>query len=145
MKRLVLALSVALALAGSAGAAQAQNFVIVVNASNPATEVTPELASRLFLKKVRRWSNGDNVVPIDQQATSSVRQAFSLKVHGRSTAAVHAYWQQQIFAGNDLPPMEKSGDEQVLAFVRSNPAAVGYVNAGTPLIAGTKALRLAGR
>jgi hypothetical protein len=57
-----------------------------------------------------------------------VRAEFSKSVHGKAVGSVVAFWQQQIFAGRDVPPAEKAGDEAVLAFVRANPGAVGYVS-----------------
>jgi len=50
---------------------------------------------------------------------------------------VKSYWQQQIFSGRDVPPVEKSSDAQVVAFVKQNPGAIGYVAEGTDT-AGTK-------
>ena len=45
-------------------------------------------------------------------------------------SAVESYWQQQIFAGKEVPPAAKPSDEEVLAYVRSTPGAIGYVSAG---------------
>ena len=45
-----------------------------------------------------------------------------------TTAAVKSYWNQQIFSGRDVPPVEKKSDAEVLTFVRSTPGAIGYVS-----------------
>jgi len=47
------------------------------------------------------------------------------------------YWQQQIFSGKDVPPSNKSSDDDVIAFVKSNPGAIGYVS-GSAAVAGVK-------
>jgi hypothetical protein len=54
--------------------------------------------------------------------------------------AIASYWQQQIFAGKDVPPPEQATEADVLAFVRDNAGAVGYVAAGTALGAGVRAV-----
>ena len=68
--------------------------------------------------------------------------AFARAILGKSAAALESFWQQQIFAGKDVPPAEKGSDADVLAFVRGNPKAIGYVAAGTDLGAGVKAVTL---
>jgi len=114
--------------------AQAQNpgFVLVVNASNPVTTLTKNQVSDLFLKKVKRWSNGQTVAPIDQYR-GKTRDTFSKTVHGRSTGSISAYWQTQIFSGKDTPPPAKTSDDDILEYVRANPNAIGHVTAGTQL------------
>jgi ABC-type phosphate transport system substrate-binding protein len=36
-----------------------------------------------------------------------------------------------VFSGKDVPPPEKGTDADVVAFVKSNPGAIGYVAAGS--------------
>lgn len=128
----------ALLSSGPEAATQAAGFVVVVNAANPVTAVTREEASRLFLKKTDRWADGGTVAPVDLPDGSPTRQAFSKAVHNRSMSAIKAYWQQQVFAAKGIPPMEKESDAEVLAFVRGDPHAIGYVSASAPLGAGVK-------
>jgi ABC-type phosphate transport system substrate-binding protein len=56
---------------------------------------------------------------------------------------VKSYWQQQIFSGRDVPPPEKQTENDVVAFVRSNPGAIGYVSKGVDIGRGVKALSVA--
>lgn len=137
MKRLPLwATGLLLALAAvlvPARRAAAQGFVVVTNAAGPAALSKDDL-SRAFLKK------GSALVAVDQEKGAKVRDAFSRSVLGRPTTAVTSYWQQQIFAGRDVPPTEKGSDADVLAFVRGNAKAIGYVSAGADLGAGVKAV-----
>lgn len=118
----------ALLLAGSSLWAAATEFRVVVNRENPVSAVTRDELSDLFLKKVTSWSSGTHALPVDQ-AEGAVRWAFARDIHHRSAAAIRAYWQQRIFSGRDVPPPERENDEDVLAFVRRNPGAVGYVSA----------------
>jgi ABC-type phosphate transport system substrate-binding protein len=133
MKRILIVLAALLALAGARGA-NAQGYVVVVNASNSASSLSKAEVSNIFLKKSSRLS------PVDLSKNSPVRDAFSRAVHGRPAAAIASYWQQQIFAGKDVPPAEKASDAEVLSYVRSTPNGIGYVSAGAALGSGVKAV-----
>ena len=113
--------------------ASAQGYVVVVNEAGPSTVSRSDL-SRIFLKK------STQLTPVDQDKEAKVRSAFSRAVLGRPLTAIVSYWQQQIFSGGDSPPIEKASDADVLAFVRSNPKAIGYVAQGTDLGAGVRAV-----
>jgi ABC-type phosphate transport system substrate-binding protein len=126
-------LLVGLALLAPTGRASAQGFVVVVNEAGPASLSKSDL-SRIFLKK------SPQLTPVDQDKEAKVRSTFSKAVLGRPLAAIVSYWQQQIFSGGESPPIEKTSDADVLAFVRSNPKAIGYVAVGTELGAGVRAV-----
>jgi ABC-type phosphate transport system substrate-binding protein len=113
--------------------ASAQGYVVVVNEAGPAT-LSKNDVSRIFLKK------SSQLTPVDQDKEAKVRSTFSKAVLGRPLNAVVSYWQQQIFSGGDSPPVEKASDAEVLAFVRANPKAIGYVAADTQLGAGVRAV-----
>ena len=126
------ALLLLIAVATTPLAAQ-QGYVVIVNDANSVSSVSATELSRMFMKKLNRWQSGLDVVPVDQPESAAAREAFSAAVHGKAVSAVHAFWQQQIFSGRAVPPAEKASDEQVMAFVRSTPGAVGYVSAGASL------------
>ena len=107
-------------------------FSLIVSRSNPVSSMRrPDLA-RIFLKKSRRWSDGRDVMPIDQSLRSPVRTAFTrsvLAAEGMSqTSAVESYWLQQVYSGGGNPPAIKPSDAEVIAFVAANQDAIGYVS-----------------
>ena len=109
---------------------RAEEYQIIVNASNPVKSLTADELSKLFVKKVVKWNNGVAVAPVDQVAKSATRAAFTAAVHGKEVSAIVAFWQQQIFSGGAIPPPEKATDAAVIAYVRSNAGAIGYISAG---------------
>ncbi|MEP6572213.1 MAG: hypothetical protein ABJD11_05940 [Gemmatimonadota bacterium] len=125
-----------------AGPAYAQAYQVIVNVGNDVTSLSKDEASKLFLKQTGKWSDGKAVTPVDQDRDSKVREAFSHVVHGRSSSAITAYWQQQIFSGQDVPPIEKAGDADVVSFVQANAGAVGYVSGGATLGSGVKVVAI---
>ena len=126
MKARVLSAMV-LAMAISAFASTA-GFKIIVNSSNSSTKISKADLNAIFLKKMVKWSDGIPALPVNQSKKSTVRDSFTTSVHGKSVAAVDSYWQQQIFSGRDVPPAEKTSDADVLAFVKANAGAVGYIS-----------------
>jgi hypothetical protein len=116
-----------------AEAAPAPPFHIIVNPVNPATTVERSFVAQAFLKKVRRWPDGQTILPVDLTRDSAVRRQWSLELLGRSVEAVKNYWQQLIFAGRDLPPPELPSEGEVVTYVLHNRGAIGYVSGTAPL------------
>jgi ABC-type phosphate transport system substrate-binding protein len=138
-------LLLALAAAPLSGAprAAAGDFMVVVNAANPQQSMPAAEISRLFLRKSTLWGSGERVMAVDLLEDSPVREKFSKAIHERSASAVKAYWQKMIFSGRDVPPPEKYSVAEVLAYVRANSGAIGYVADDTPLPPGVKVLKVA--
>jgi ABC-type phosphate transport system substrate-binding protein len=129
--RPLLATLAALLLAAALPAA-ADDFKVVVHPENPVAELSAGELSRLFLKKTLRWPEGRAVRPVEP-ASPPLRERFSVAIHQKSLNATKAYWNQLIFSGRDVPPLEKPDDAAVLAYVRSDPGAIGYVSPGADL------------
>ncbi len=125
--------ALALLVSAASAAAQDGSFRVIVNASNPARSLRSAYVSELFLGKIRRWDHGEAVAPVDQSARSAARAGFSKSVHRKSVGAVKSYWQQQIFSGRGVPPPELHSDSEVIAYVRRNPGAIGYVSGSASL------------
>jgi ABC-type phosphate transport system substrate-binding protein len=126
--------------------ASAQNgYIVVVNEGNSTASMTADEVSRIFMKRTAQWADGREVVPVDQSDGAAVRARFSQDVHGKSVSAIKSFWQRQIFSGRAVPPAERTSDAEVLAFVRANPAAIGYVRAGVTVAAGVKQLQISDR
>jgi ABC-type phosphate transport system substrate-binding protein len=133
MNKLVIGALLALALGT---VARADGYKVVVNAANPAKKLSKAQVSAYFLKRSTAWDAGGTVQPVDLP-DGPVREKFCAEVLGKSAAAVKAYWTRLTFAGRDTPPAAKASDDEVLAFVRGNPGAIGYVSdaAGTSGVA----------
>ena len=112
--------------------AQDVPYRLVVNVSNPIARLTRDQVSKIFLRKVTQWDNHQPVLPVDQAADSPVRRSFTKQIHQRTIASVQTWWQQQTFAGIAVAPPERDSDDDVLAYVRQYPYAIGYVRAGVP-------------
>jgi ABC-type phosphate transport system substrate-binding protein len=129
MRRLIALLPTLLALwAGPAPAAEPA-LLVVAHPAVTVTELSRAQLSRFFLKKTTQWPDASLVRPVEP-LDPRLREAFAQQVHERSAAAIAAYWNALIFSGRELPPLEKSTDADVIAYVRATPGAIGYVSAG---------------
>lgn len=129
--RIVLSLAAA-ALLWATPAAAEPAFKVVVHPSSPAAALSRTQVSQLFLKRTTRWPGGEAAHPVEP-ADGALRERFAGAIHRKSSAAIRAYWNQLIFSGREVPPVEKKGDDAVVAYVRATPGAIGYVSpdAGT--------------
>ncbi|HEX8848822.1 MAG TPA: substrate-binding domain-containing protein [Gemmatimonadaceae bacterium] len=125
----------AICLAALVGAAPAgaQQYRVIVNAQNTTTTLSKEDLARVYLKKMSTWKNGAAVTVVDQGPKSPVRAVFSMAVLGRDVPTMKNYWQQSLFSGRGVPPLEQPTEAQVVAFVAANPGAIGYVSGDAQL------------
>ncbi len=128
MKKIAFAACAAVALLSAPVARLgAQSYVVIVNSANPVSTMSKLQVADLVLKRMPKWKTGEDAMPVDL-GDAGVREEFSKAVLGKSTSAVKAYWQQQLFAGKLVPPPEMAGEKDVVAFVKSNASAIGYVS-----------------
>jgi ABC-type phosphate transport system substrate-binding protein len=128
--------AVCLSVLGAHGLA-AQDYKVVVNSANTASDISSDALSKIFLKQVSKFPDGAAATPVEPAKASPARAAFAKVVLGRTVQNLESFWQQQIFSGKDVPPANKATDDDVVAFVKSNPAAIGYVS-GSAAVAGVK-------
>jgi len=129
---------------GAIGFAQprpAPVYVVIVQATNPASSVERKFLENAFLKKITRWPDDTTIRPVDLPASSPVRRRFTEEILERTLESVKSYWQQRIFSGRDVPPPELDTDEDVVAYVRKHDGAVGYVS-GHADVSGAKIMEI---
>lgn len=114
-------------------------FKVIVHPANPAQVIGRRALADLFLKKTTRWPDGETVHPVEPPEKSLARIYFLSSVIGKSAFAVKMFWQRRVFEGRDVPPVEKRSDDEVVAYVRTTPGAIGYVSTAAPA-AGVKVL-----
>lgn len=132
MKSRLAATLVLIALAGPRPAGSADAFKVIVNSRMTGRTISRETLEQVYLGKVERWGDGKPIAAVDLSTTSPVRAAFSQAVLGMSVVGVRVYWTRTVTTGH-APPMARSTDEDVIAFVGARTGAVGYVSADAVL------------
>lgn len=102
-------------------------IVVIVNPHRHVTLRVEDVA-HIFLRKHRFWEDGSPIVPLNREAGSILREAFSHRVLGVTSTALAAYWNQQYFLGT-MPPATLSSNEAVKRYVATDPNAIGYIDA----------------
>ena len=106
---------------------QDAGFVVVVNKANPVKTLSVAELRRIFMKQTRMWPHAESIVPVDWDATSPNREAFSKQVLARSVREMGDYWVQQSVTQGLAPPSTQRSARALLRFVASVPGAIGYV------------------
>jgi ABC-type phosphate transport system substrate-binding protein len=107
---------------------QAGDLLVIASPQVPDNAISREQLADIYLLKRIYWSDKIPVVPINREVSSNVREKFSEDVFNLSPQELAAYWNRQRFQGK-FPPLIQASDQAVLAFVRSIPGAIGYINA----------------
>lgn len=105
-------------------------FVVIVNVANPVQVLPVADVRRIFMKQMRMWPHGESIVPVDWDATSPVREAFSQQMLARSVREMADYWVQQAVTQGLAPPSTQRSSRALLRFVSSVPGAIAYVPPG---------------
>ena len=145
MKRKLFVIALGIFLLFAVHRTHAAGVKVVVHASNPLDSISKSKVEDLFLKRVTRWDNGRAVTPVDQSEKSAARAAFTKEWLGKEVVWVKSYWQKMIFSGRATPPVELPSDGEVLALVKSNPDAIGYVGESATIPGGVKVLTNGGQ
>lgn len=123
--RAVMGAAALLLLLAAPGWAAGEDIFVVVHANGPLPGVTAEEIREIELGNVR-YVKGEPVTPAHLRE-GPVRDAFLTALVGMTTKEYRRYWTRKVFQdGVPLPPTRES-PELMLAFVRSNRGAIGYV------------------
>lgn len=124
---LLLTLCLGSALALAPNAAPAAELAVIVSARSNISMLSADQVAEIFLFQTNRFPNGSEVVPIDQDLGSPLRDEFYSKVTHRTPALVKAHWARLIFTGRGQPPAEVDGNAAMRRMIAENPGMIGYV------------------
>ena len=82
----------------------------------------------IYLRKQLYWPNGQRILPVNQDAATTLRQQFSQAVLGSLPKQQVDYWNGLYFNGIQ-PPHSVSSDESVMRYVSETKGSIGYIDA----------------
>jgi ABC-type phosphate transport system substrate-binding protein len=106
------------------------DVAVIVNLGN-SSQISDKDISRLFLGKLKKFSNGDKAVALNLKFGSDTRKDFEEKLLNKSSTQIKAYWSKLVFSGKGKPPPELVSDKDVLALVSSDSNVIAYVDAAS--------------
>jgi ABC-type phosphate transport system substrate-binding protein len=108
------------ALALGASAAAVAEVVVI---ANPATQVTAADVVDIFTGE-KQFAGSAKLIPVDN---GPMQEHFLSQVLKLDSAKYSSKWAKKSFRDGLNPPPVKSGDAEVIEFVKRTPGAVGYV------------------
>lgn len=109
----------------------ADDLVVVINISNPESDISMDNLKKYYEGTVPLWGNGKKITPADLADGNPLAAKFSEAVLGKSLEKKQAMWVRKVFRGEGTPPAQFPNDAGVLNYVAENPGAIGYVTKGS--------------
>lgn len=126
-------------------AQSSEPLAIVVNRSNPMTEISLADLRRVFRGQRSRWSNGRRVTLVMRDRGAPEREAILRSLYGLAEEDYRRTYLQAVFSGEASDhPKTLASTNGVLRFVYNVPGAIGYVRA-SEVDPSVKTLRVDGR
>ena len=118
------------------GSVEAAQLYVIVNVRSGVQSLSRRDVVGLFTGRLRTLPDGTMALVYDQAAAGPVRADFYQRLTGMDLARINSYWSRLLFTGQVQPPQPLPDDAAVVATVRGNRAAVGYVTArpGDPAV-----------
>lgn len=95
----------------------------VVVISNPGVNLSENEVRDVFLGE-KQFAGGVKLTPVDNAA---LQESFLSKMIQMTSAKYAGIWTKKAFRDGLTAPAMKSGDAEVIEFVKRTPGAVGYV------------------
>ena len=116
----------ALAVAALAPLAHA-DFYLIVQAANPQPALTQREAVGMFMGRNRAFHSGEVAQVYDLPRDSTQRAEFYQRLTGMGPAQLNSYWARLMFSGQTMPPYAVQDEAAMVAVVKSNANAIGWV------------------
>ncbi|MGC2049139.1 MAG: hypothetical protein WA635_11085 [Gallionella sp.] len=107
---------------------QLANAADVVVISHPGTTITAGDVKDVFLGD-KQFAGATKLVPVDN---ASLQDSFLAKFLDMPKSKYSNAWTKKSFRDGLIAPAVKSGDAEVIDFVKRTPGAVGYVSSAPP-------------
>lgn len=101
--------------------------VVIINANN-ASGTDMNTVQRIYLGKVKAFSDGSKALPLTYEQGDSTREAFNNTVLKKSESQYSAFWSKLVFTGRGTPPESVSTQEEMVKLVGTNPNTIGFVD-----------------
>jgi ABC-type phosphate transport system substrate-binding protein len=124
MKKIIICL---LVLAGLSSGTALADILIIANRDVPDAELSRKDVGKMFLGKLRQWSDHSKVNPVTPRVPD-VREAFFREYLNKSVAKYNAYWKRMIFTGRGVPPKAFETEAELVEYVAETGGAIGCVS-----------------
>ncbi len=124
MKKIIICL---LVLAGLSSGTALADILIIANKDVPDAELSQKDVGKMFLGKLRQWSDHSKIRPVTVKMPA-VRETFFREYLNKSVAKYNAYWKRMIFTGKGVPPKSFDTEAGLIDYVSKTGGAIGCVS-----------------
>lgn len=100
---------------------------VIVHPDN-ANAISENDIRRIFLGKLKSFSDGKEAIPLNFSEGAELTNAFSSKALGKTPTQLKSYWSKLIFTGKGTPPRAVDSVDEIINLVSSNPNLIGYTD-----------------
>ena len=106
-------------------------LVVIVNNSNPISNLSPLEVKNYYLRKTKsRWPGSNApIYPMDFKNNPQVSKDFHSKILKMSREEVVTHFSQRRIANGERPPIKVYNIEQIIMGVSKYPGAIGFMYA----------------
>lgn len=84
--------------------------------------------ARIYLGKLKHYSNGTKIKPVDLPKDSKTHKKFYRLVVKKSNSALNRYWSKLKYTGKGKPPKTLNTAREVIKWVARTEGAIGYID-----------------
>lgn len=126
IKRSIIFLLLILLLSPCVLAASMPEFVVAVHKSRDVDALTTSELKRIFLGKVKKWSDGSPVILVFNPQTD-IHTAFTRQILHKSSAQLNTYWRKRLYSGQGMMPYMAKTAEEIVAYLDTHKNAISYL------------------
>mgnify|MGYP000191506931 CR=1 FL=1 len=101
--------------------------VVIGNLSSSVKSLTLDEVRALYLGQTRTLRDAGSVDLADRQSDSAIFREFYEKVTEKDSRQIKALWAKLGFMGKAKPPKVFDSDEDIKAWIKKHPNAIGYI------------------
>ena len=124
MKKYPLLLAL-LMLSLSAPASLRAELVVVAHPAAKVTQLSRSDLINIFMGRYRKLPSGVAALPVD---LGPLRERFYRQLVNKDLAEINSYWARLVFSGQASPPLQVAEEAEMLAYLRRNPGAIGFID-----------------
>jgi ABC-type phosphate transport system substrate-binding protein len=91
------------------------------------TELDQAAVEKIFLGKMKKWSDGTNVI-ITTLKSGTTHESFLTQYVNKQPMQFDNFWRQMVFTGRGKMPQSFDSEDAMLKYISANKGAVGYVS-----------------
>ncbi len=101
---------------------------IIVNPEVPDSNLIESQIAKIYLGKLKSYSNGQTIHAGDLPKRSAIRHDFYKRVVKKSERSMNRYWSKLKYTGKGKPPKQLGSNRDIIKWVARTDGAIGYID-----------------